>query len=264
MLAILTIILCLSMITLHELGHAYAMYKCGVPIKRIGLLGIPIKGVPFLKKEITLNGSLTTLEIHPLLIGAFVMPEDGSVESQSTFNKVFIFGAGPMVNIFCGAVLLAIAGLKIDSVPFWGVHVWLLGWMPIIAVTIIIFFRPLCYFVAPVVGLLVLFPLVSALLSDNIQGSIGGPVTIVSVLSAGYARIQSLGIFAAMFIAGILSFLIGLTNFLPFAPLDGGRIYHAYLEKLSPFVGRYFYNFTFCLFLALMCIALSNDLRIIF
>ena len=260
MLATLTVILCLLAITFHELGHAYAMYRCGVPIERIGLLGIPVKGVPFLKKDFTLNGGITRFEIHPLIIGAFVKPKDESLESQSTLNKVYIFGAGPLVNILYTAILFSISGIRIPTATLWGQEIWLLGWMPAIAIVTFLFFKPLCRFVVPILGLAMLVSLTSALLlSEHPQESVAGPVTLIHILSNGYAKMEPFGIFAATFIAGIFSLLIGLSNMLPFVPMDGGRIFHTYLEKISPHAGQWFFKFSFVLFLALVFFALSND-----
>ena len=260
MIATLTVILCLLAITFHELGHAYAMYRCGVPIERIGLLGIPVKGVPFLKKDFTLNGGITRFEIHPLIIGAFVKPKDESLESQGTLNKVYIFGAGPLVNILYAAVLFSISGIRIPTATLWGQEIWLLGWMPAIAIVTFLFFKPLCRFVVPMLGMVMLVSLALTLLSENIQNAVGGPLTIIKILINGYTKMEPFGVFGGAFIAGIFSLLIGLTNMLPFVPMDGGRIFHAYLEKISQYAGQWFFKFSFVLFLALVFLALSNDI----
>ncbi|OGZ99046.1 MAG: hypothetical protein A3C07_02705 [Candidatus Sungbacteria bacterium RIFCSPHIGHO2_02_FULL_47_11] len=260
MLATFTVILCLFAITFHELGHAYAMYRCGVPIERIGLLGVPVKGVPFLKKDFTLNGNVTRFEIHPLIIGAFVKEKDGSLDLQSVLNRVYIFGAGPLVNILYAAVLFSISGIRIPTATLWGQEIWLLGWMPAIAIATFLFFKPLCRFVVPTLGLVMLVSLAAALLlSENPQESVAGPVTLIHILGNGYAKMEPFGIFATTFIAGIFSLLIGISNTLPFVPLDGGRIFHTYLEKIGPHAGQWFFRFSFVLFLALVFLALSND-----
>ncbi|MBI2047548.1 MAG: site-2 protease family protein [Parcubacteria group bacterium] len=263
MIIALTIVLCLLTITFHELGHAYAMRKCGVSIKKIGLLGIPIKWVPYLNKEILFFGQLTRFEIHPLIIGAFVEPEEEGIKALSMRDRVYIFGMGPLASMLIGAILLTIAGTATKSFSIAGFQINLLLWMPVAIVFMIVFARQCCQYIIPFLGIVLMGNLLLSLATHPETDVIGGPVTVVNTVTELYQRLADMGIFVAPFIAGLISILIGLTNMLPLVPLDGGLILHAYLNALHAKIGHWFMRVGFALFIGIIILALSSDFKIL-
>jgi regulator of sigma E protease len=112
MLVIIGLLLFVSLVVLHELGHFFAAKKSGVVVEEFGL-GFPPKAKTIGKK----NGTKYTLNWLPL--GGFVRlkGEHDSAKGQGAFGaaslkqKSFIMLAGVVVNFLTAIILLTLIAL---------------------------------------------------------------------------------------------------------------------------------------------------------
>lgn len=252
-----TILFCVMLalcMVIHELGHAVAMRECGVKIKRISLLGIPGLG------EITLPFRIkyfpeAKVVVHPLLIGAYVEPENGdSLKLLSVKDQLYIYCAGALANIILGSSLfilsiaLTVYGDErnieiISQIILFCIAVSL---SVIMSILLVKFRRTVCIYLLPIIGIFVTFIFLKSMLSI---GSFLKPVGMSDVISSAnqsgpitskYIKNEYLSILtSALFHGAVLNILIGLFNLIFFFPLDGGRVlgtilpvklakYHAY------------------------------------
>lgn len=233
----------------HEGAHAFAMMRLGVPLKEAGL-GIPVRFLPHAGFT-TKSGVRFT--IHPLLIGAYVMPTpDGerAINELPYHKKAFIFGAGVLSNVALGclfaALWLAVSGAYVDAVFY-----------AIITAVILRFARVLTAYGVPVLAvLMVAFIAISLLGPSSGNSGLAGPIGIGEMTT----RMSTLKETISLAIG--LSFGIGLINALPCIPLDGGRIADAVLEKFRvPPSLRAAYSFlSLFVFLSLIVLIWANDI----
>ncbi len=98
----------------HEFGHAFAMRESAVRIERISLMGAPYFGTYVLPLRLK-SFPETELVVHPLLIGAYVKPNEDDISKTSVRDRIFILVAGPLANLIFAFVL---AGCAIGTVIF--------------------------------------------------------------------------------------------------------------------------------------------------
>lgn len=260
-----TVFLSLLTVSLHELGHAWAMHRYRVPIDEISLLGMKIPGAPYLSFLYTLPGALrpTKISLHPFLVGAYVKGDIKTLESLPTRDQAFIFGAGPFVNfLYC----LLVYGMLAFTHPSGD-----LGTVGAICVAIAALFTVfrtfVCRYGVLIIGILftalILWSLFMVTAKDS--GAVGGPVTIVSDMSSIYKANASVDnhLRGAILISVLVSLALGTTNALPLPPLDGGQIAHRYLSAWNAKAGTYFAGAGVIAFLVLIVTALSHDVGIL-
>lgn len=263
---IFTIILSLLTISIHELGHAWAIRRCNVSIEEISLLGIKLPRVPSLSFAYTFKGARkpTKISVHPFLIGAFVSPSETGMNRLTTKETAFVYGAGPFVNfVYC---LIAFGLLSITTFSPGGTIVGAVCFS--LAALLIVFRVFFCRYGVLAIGVVLAGFILASLLTApaEVSGGMGGPVTIISEMSNVYqtnasAENQFRG---AVYISILVSLILGTTNALPIPPFDGGQIAGVYLSAWNKKLGMYFTVFGGILFLLLIFSALSNDVRRLF
>ncbi len=240
---IIVILVFLASLSLHELGHAYAMQQCGVPIKRISLLGIPGMGkfqLPITSRH--LPG--TEWCVHPLIIGAYVEPDREKMQSLKRNDLLFVYGMGPLVNILAAIVMtMASFALSFAWNVYTGTSVQNIERTLCVLVTLGIWFtsfwyfkRWVCHFVLIPIGCLLMLMIMYVNTAKGGTFFIGmsdvfGDIYQLGIKMSGNSDSIIPTIIAATRYGALFSFFIGTTNLIPFAPLDGGQMIRAILPE---------------------------------
>jgi len=202
-------------LVLHEGAHALLMMFYGIKIKSFGL-GMPW---PNIGLRIPLGKNKPVLNIHPLLIGAYVEPEsEEDVEKLPISVQNHISGAGVVINILTAAIIFAATGgMAIMGIAFTPLK------LVLIIFAILIFSKIISNYIVPLLGIGYLYLLINSVSQSGVE-SVGGPVTIINHLTnSGFSFIEMLA---------IISLLLGVANMMPIYPIDGGRIFVATLERI--------------------------------
>lgn len=218
-LVFLSFFLLLLVMAIHEFGHAYVMYKKGIPLKEAGL-GLPIGKLPYLKKKFF----GLTLMLHPLLLGAYVMPtRDGQrkISKLSVKDQAHIDGAGVLSNILFGLVLAAVtfflfsAKLALFKISIISILIALLWYGQ----------KIFCLYFIPILGVL----MAGFLAFDFVNGSsdsLMGPIGAIKFASSHIHNLKGV-----LILTCALSVGIGIFNTLPLIPLDGGKIVELIVQR---------------------------------
>lgn len=92
----LSLLLFISPLIIHEMGHWVWLKKCHIPVEEIGL------GFGPRLFRIGIFG------VRPLLIGAYVLPEQKAFKKASPLTQLQVAAAGPVANFLYAALLLFI------------------------------------------------------------------------------------------------------------------------------------------------------------
>ena len=204
---LLTIGLLGLLIFVHELGHLLAGQGVGIPIERFS-----IGFGPVLWKR-RFRGVEYCLSAIPL--GGYVMPK---IEDEAAFfaipvsKRIVFWLGGPAANFASAALTLGIASWAVDGFSLGGVLVE--PWVKVAA---------LSGQLLAVIPMLFLEP-------DKLSG-------VVGIVSAG-KQVMSDGLMSTVRFAVLLNLNLAVFNLLPIAPLDGGKIFCALLEKIHPRLAR--------------------------
>ena len=237
-------------IGLHELGHAWAMHRNGIPIKRIGF-GISL-GLPSIDFKLSrFPGIQFSIGLIPL--GAFVEWTDagGEMVKRLPWKKKFdVFGYGPLANLLFGLIVCVIAmtfanwGNLASFTRFWV----MLASIPILFLLRKVFAR----YIMPVIGLF-WFALIVFLMIKSPTESVSGPVGIATI-----AKQQAVDWTNAIFFGGYISLMIGLFNCIPVYPLDGGKQVEHMLSRFKSGVNIY-RKAGFVAIIAILVLAFTSD-----
>lgn len=253
----------------HELGHAYAMTKCGVTVKEIGI-GLPIgPGISFTLTRKHDPEHPLTISLYLLLAGAFVRPYDEkSIERLPAADAAFIFGAGVMMNIFM--LTVAMIGQTFATGLMISYHLG--GYtfpLPYVLPTLIAIVcwsmvspRTLALYAFPVLGLVstwFLVDVLSGLSSQRFIDSAGGIVAAGQIAE----RFADSGSHANFFFM-LLSFGLAQFNLMPIYPLDGGHIAKLHLKRYMPKILPLFDRTGTLFFIVVIIFTVGGDLRRIF
>jgi regulator of sigma E protease len=103
---ILFIVTLFVVISLHELGHFITAKRAGVKVEEFGL-GFPPRLLGIKRGE-------TVYSVNAIPVGAFVKSTGendptvpGSLASKSSWSRLAVYAAGPVVNIFLAFILLS-------------------------------------------------------------------------------------------------------------------------------------------------------------
>lgn len=205
-------IIILSLVA-HEFGHAYELVKNGGKLKRIGL-GLPISRVPY--AHITYKG--VSIELHPVILGAFVEPVDNGWEDQATPKQKLAFcGGGIMGNILFTILLLFIVMVLKANI-----------YAPLlIAVACMVYLsRNAIYMALPLIG--------TGLIGVSVYTMMNGDVfTNSSFIHANDLLSSQLGdlpVTTITLAAAVISLVFGIFNAMPIAPLDGFHMVSAVVK----------------------------------
>ena len=228
----------LGVMIVHELGHAVAMAYYGIPIQAAGV-GIPIPGLslkfhlytpsPEYRHKLFPEGLVITLS--PLLLGAYVQPAAEGEERVKTLPyraEAEIYGAGVWSNTLSALILfiflrLYAFGFNQDRYGF-----LLCGVVMVLAVGLWKYKTVFCAFGVPVLSILLIALLSFLVLQSGASKTFSGPVGIVRLMQESTTALDVLKW------GFILSLGIGLTNMLPFLPLDGGHTAMAIVRRHCP------------------------------
>ncbi|HCC23666.1 TPA: hypothetical protein DF272_05855 [Candidatus Falkowbacteria bacterium] len=259
MFTVITVIMVMISLMVHEFGHGWAMTRHQIPIKEAGI-GFGRKWIPHFWFE--WRG--VPIKVTPLILGGYVMPAEESeklIENASYKVKAEIFGAGVLGNILFFYVMQVLA---IIIHPEWGFD-WIYLGLPFWAITsivaVMLLFRRFCFeWLFIMIGLAQLGFLVYALFIHNPFEVMAGPVGVVNLAVVHPADDWTVTMADVFSRAGLISLLIGLTNMLPLFPLDGGRIMAALFHRFNWNRVKNFYTVISSLaMLGLIILALTSD-----
>lgn len=252
----LAILLIIVSIMLHELGHALAMHKKGIKFDRIGL-GIPIKALPHFKFKLKRLPDVV-FELHLLIVGAFVSI---TPEGQKKFKEIphkdqaLILGGGIVANLLFAGIMLLLVFFTSER-PFLDV---ITGTPFLICAGVMLFLifghNFFCKYLLLPVGLLMLGAVIWCVAQDPFKAVVG-PVGL-----AGMVGKFSIDFKGAVVIAGLISLALGLTNALPFYPLDGGQLLSLLLGRWTknPKVSETYNKISGLAFLLIVAFAFYSD-----
>jgi membrane-associated protease RseP (regulator of RpoE activity) len=218
----LYLVLVALIITIHELGHAYAMNQTGVAFDQI-CIGLP---VPFL----TFRFKIRNIEIglSPFLFGGRVrMTPFGSraFRTLSLSNQALVSGSGILANIGLAVIIFVIYVVVFGTSTKETATAVAAGSL---ALSLLFFCRRLlCTWVLLPIGFLALIGLV-ALLWQRPDMLFARPVSVVTDTHKAILTTST-----ALGMAGIMSFLVALFNCIPLFPLDGGMMVVSILRRLK-------------------------------
>jgi regulator of sigma E protease len=202
-----TILIIGLLIFVHELGHLLASWWTGIPVARFSIGFGPVlwswrRG----QTEYCLSG---------IPLGGYVLP---AIDSEEDFfripawRRIVMWLGGPLANVVFAGILLAVGGALAHGVSLYGVLV--LPWMQVAQQS---------WHILTVLPMIFLQP-------DQLSG-------IVGIVAVGESLVGG-GLLRAIQFAVLLNLNLAIFNLLPIAPLDGGKIFCALLEKLHPRLGR--------------------------
>lgn len=189
------------LIFIHELGHFLVAKLFNVKIKQFAI-GF---GPTIWKKQ----GKETSYEIKAIPMGGFVnmLGEEEPVEDERAYNKksipkkICILLAGGAVNIIFGLIVCAIVASSIlgikNGILFTGEF------------------------------LKVTFQGIGQLLTGQI-----GTEQLVGVVGISDMVVETQGLMDFSYMLAVISVSLGVTNLLPFPPLDGGKILLLLIEAI--------------------------------
>lgn len=189
------------LILIHESGHFFVAKLCKVRVNEFAI-GF---GPTIFKKQ----GKVTRYAIRLIPLGGFVSMEgeeersnkEGSFSEASIIKRIAIVMAGGLVNIIFALIMF-----------------WILS---IIAIGFKDSFANVGYFIKETIkNVIQLFT--GKLTVDNMVG----PVGISNVIS------KTSSLFDFAYIMTIISLSLGVTNLLPFPPLDGGKVVLLIIEGI--------------------------------
>ena len=248
---IIAIMTALVSLSVHEIGHAYAMRECGVRVEAISLLGIRLRGLGTLRLPVKFRFFPgTEWRVHPLIVGAYVEPDEAGMKALSRGDALYVLGMGPLANILFSLVVVFVLAVLVGALEVTGVYpgASFLGLEKTAVLAGLItggwwLRRTVCQFLLLPIGCLLLLYLVYAVFPV-----VGTPIPGISDLVAGIHELRGSAdsspplffeIVLAIAIGTALSVFLGLGNLLPFVPFDGGVM----MRTLFPSMWRDSYSY---------------------
>ncbi len=254
-------------ILFHEMGHLIAMRMSGIWVSELGF-GLPYGpsiGAKWTSK--TDPKKSFRISLYPLLIGAFVRPEE-TVARSSYKTHSFVCGAGIIGNLVHIALSLVIIGIII---PEGRVFVSPLGTLSppymifggfAAAIGVVLLAKPITQYLFPPLSLAVLVyiaMLLSNLTATQFVENSGG-MLVLGQMAESYSK----GPIDALFFGMLISYLLALTNLLPLYPLDGGQTIKHFVDKYLPWATKSFDRVGLYIVYVLIAVAMLGDLRLVF
>ena len=189
------------LILIHETGHFLVAKLFNVKVKQFAI-GF---GPTLFKKQ----GKETSYELKAIPIGGFVnmLGEEEPVEDERAYNKksipqkICILLAGGMVNIIFGLIVCAIIAVSILGL-YKGLQ--FTGWF-----------------------LVETFKGIGQLFTGQVKAE-----QLVGVVGISDMVVETQGLQDFFYMLAVISVSLGVTNLLPFPPLDGGKIFLLIIEAI--------------------------------
>ncbi len=227
MILMLSFVLIVAAMILHELGHAVAMLHRKVQVSRIGI-GMAIPFLPNLRLKFRLVRYGAVFEIKPIPLFAYVEPTrrgNALLERMSYKDAAVVYGAGVLVNFAFAAFLVACA-LLLDPKSFGPKQAVFVGIASAIMFLMWSCRRFFCRYLTLPIGFAMTLLIFWSAFNYPITQVLSGPIGIAKD-AANYAS----NISESLRFAGIISMSLGLANCLPVFPADGGRILDSLLHS---------------------------------
>ena len=189
------------LILIHESGHFFVAKLCKIRVNEFAI-GF---GPTIFKKQ----GKVTKYALRLIPLGGFVSMEgeeerstkEGSFSEASIIKRIAIVMAGGLVNIIFALIM------------FWVLSVIAIGFKDS--------FANVGFFIKETIKNVIQIFTGKVTVDDMV-----GPVGISNVIS------QTSGLFDFVYIMTIISLSLGVTNLLPFPPLDGGKVVLLIIEAI--------------------------------
>ncbi|PIS40590.1 MAG: hypothetical protein COT26_02565 [Candidatus Kerfeldbacteria bacterium CG08_land_8_20_14_0_20_43_14] len=210
-------------IIIHELGHLFAMKKCGVEVEEIcfGFFPSIFPSITFPARFIGENTSIT---ISLFILGGYVWPSESgklTLEVLPYKDRAVIYGSGIIWNLIIGFAVFAFYDFWFSQDWLHAIHLLLIGYL------IFLLRKELCRYFFPIFGPLVLMVTAWAIFFLLPLSSQGGPVLMVQEASR-------MNVAEAFKFVASLSLGLGLANMFPLVFFDGGRIMLDLIRKFYP------------------------------
>ena len=189
------------LILIHESGHFFVAKLCKIRVNEFAI-GF---GHTIFKKQ----GKVTKYALRLIPLGGFVSMEgeeerstkEGSFSEASIIKRIAIVMAGGLVNIIFALIM------------FWVLSVIAIGFKDS--------FANVGFFIKETIKNVIQIFTGKVTVDDMV-----GPVGISNVIS------KTSGLFDFVYIMTIISLSLGVTNLLPFPPLDGGKVVLLIIEAI--------------------------------
>ena len=189
------------LILIHESGHFFVAKLCKIRVNEFAI-GF---GPTIFKKQ----GKVTKYALRLIPLGGFVSMEgeeerstkEGSFSEASIIKRIAIVMAGGLVNIIFALIM------------FWVLSVIAIGFKDS--------FANVGFFIKETIKNVIQIFTGKVTVDDMV-----GPVGISNVIS------KTSGLFDFVYIMTIISLSLGVTNLLPFPPLDGGKVVLLIIEAI--------------------------------
>lgn len=280
----------------HEVGHAKACLRCGIRVREICLLGFPLPGIRPIVLPIRWRlFPNTRWTINPLLLGAYMVPDDGDNAAATRKERILVLAFGPIASGIAGLVLLACAAVILVAGQTWseGWQCWVpsgegitAGKLPrcslftlataliLAAMGLLMFLRRFQWFHFLLLAICVpLTPLAFWLMGDILRTILSGKQDItvafpgmigsffwldelVRSMTLDGVNQHIAGLAAAALAAGLMSILLGVLNMVPLIAGDGTMIV---MELTRPSIGKWLMRITLAMLAAMLTIAVASD-----
>ncbi|PIR69519.1 MAG: hypothetical protein COU47_03030 [Candidatus Niyogibacteria bacterium CG10_big_fil_rev_8_21_14_0_10_46_36] len=255
MILLVTILLLVCAVALHELGHAILMKRYSVTIKEICILGVGPKLFTFRWRRMFGD---TPIHVRLLPIAAFVRlkyPEE--TENLGYAQREHIYSGGIAMNfLFAGVLIFFVCCFGAFHGHFSLVLISI--FFIVVALGGTLWFFPciagMCVLILGFISLGSLLYMVTVLSPTE---TIAGPIGIGSYIAGIHSYT------AAVVFSAVMSANIGILNALPLGMLDGELITMSFLNRKFPtFMTRFgnmVYVFLFLGFLSIVALAFGSD-----
>lgn len=280
-------------IAVHEIGHALACRRAGIPVREISLLGFPLPGIkgwqlPFKSRTFP----ETIFLIHPVLLGAYMKPDNVAMEAAGRRERVRILAMGPIASLLFGLTLLTLCSLAfaadtivggctkclqkgaVNNQP-WTIGMFVAIGCATLSVTILILLlrRYFWFHIALLVVGIALLPLMAYVIYTLLVDVLFSTKPLHEILTGMFGTVRvsrdwilamhddqsptlMRGIGSVAIVAGGLSLFIGLANLVPMFAGDGTMIIMEYVPER---LGKLIWTVTLAVMGLFMLLVLVGD-----
>ena len=179
------ILMLLIVVAAHETGHLAASRDFGLNVTEMNI-GFKIPFLEFISLHIQING--IGINFNPIFLGGYIAIPKEELNNIGLMDKIIIHGAGGLINIALGVMVLTALGIK-NKIK-----------------------------ISESIKQSLLFP-ISLLRTESMQETATGHKYTKLLIKINPSLLQKTFIYFSL-----ASIIIGILNLLPIYPLDGGKI----------------------------------------